>query len=256
MPMHFDWENRTGGQELQDLPAQERNLREKAQDRIGRIANYVETAKEHLERAQQRMTDQANRGRREPDFDVGDYVFIWKKRQTWATDRPADKLDYPMTQQKFKIKARDGDTFELEVPPSWRATNKYHADRLRKYPNNPLPGQESENPEGEIIQPDGEEEFTVERIRASRLYYRRLQYKVDWKGWDIDDEWYSASNFKNSAKLIKEFHDVNPESAGPPLRLAVWLEKAENDEFDESHPDDDKVEVKLVRASRRRLANR
>jgi hypothetical protein len=50
--------------------------------------------------AQERQAKQANKKRREPDFGPGDMVYVIKK--TWKTDRPSDKLDYPLA-RPFKI---------------------------------------------------------------------------------------------------------------------------------------------------------
>ncbi|KAJ2991752.1 hypothetical protein NUW58_g2405 [Xylaria curta] len=162
------------------------------------------------------------------DFNVGDYVLILKKQQSWKTDRPSDKLDYPMVQKKFKILEREDNTFVLDVPPTWRASNRFHVDRLRKYPNNPLEGQEADNPDGEIVEPEGDEEFEVEK--------------------------YPAENFRNSAKQLKEFHDDNPDLAGPPARLEEWLEAAAEDRFAEPHPDDNRALAQGRRQMRRRHA--
>ncbi len=43
------------------------------------------------------------------------------------------------------------------MPEYYRGTDTFHADRLRKYPDNPLLGQEAENPEGEILREGGNE---------------------------------------------------------------------------------------------------
>lgn len=52
----------------------------------------------------------------------------------------------------------------------------FTADRLRRYPNNPLPGQAAENSPGKDETGTGAEEWEVERILASRLRYGKLQY--------------------------------------------------------------------------------
>jgi hypothetical protein len=48
-----------------------------------------------ITKAQERQAAQANRHRREPDFDVGDHVVIVK--QSELTSRPSDKLSFPVT---------------------------------------------------------------------------------------------------------------------------------------------------------------
>ena len=71
--------------------------------------------------------------------------------------------------------------------------NLFHADRLRKDPNNPLLGQQQE-PE-KPIEINGEPEWEVDQIIASRTHHGTLQYQVNWIGGDPDDTWYPAQNF-------------------------------------------------------------
>jgi hypothetical protein len=60
-----------------------------------RIQGYVDYARQMITKAQERQAAQANRHRREPDFDVGDHVVIVK--QSELTSRPSDKLAFPVT---------------------------------------------------------------------------------------------------------------------------------------------------------------
>lgn len=235
MPMQFDWENRTT--DFKGLPAKERLNRQEAQVVAQTIRGYVDTARATIAEAQQRQKAAADAHRREPDFDVGDKVFILKRAGT-AADRPSDKLDFPLTRTYFTILSRDGETFALDMPPSWTGSNLFHADRLKKYPDNPVPGQSAEQPEAEEI--DGEEQWEVDKILASRLLRGKLQYKADWKGYDPDPEWYDAASFKESPFALRDFHTENPTKPGPPIRLDSWLRAAENEGFEPSHKDDNK----------------
>lgn len=245
MPLAFHWENRTTA--MRDMTTRERLSRIDAQTTAQTMKDYVDTARESLKRTQERMANQANKGRREPDFGVGDKVFILKK--TWSTDRPSDKLDFPLTRQAFRIKAMKGYSYELEVPSSWRMTTIFHADRLRLCPDNPLPGQDYARPEAEDI--SGEDEWEVDRVLSSRIYRGKLQYQVQWRGWDPDPEWYPASNFRNAPDCLKAFHDAYPEAAGPPLRLSAWS-KAHHEEVNlEDHKDDDRPQETGTRQWRR-----
>ena len=247
MPMHVDWEARTT--DWSQVTPKDKLSREEAQEHVKILQNYVAAARQAIEKAQQAMIKQANKKRRPPDFDIGDRVFVVKKN--WSTTRPSDKLDYPMTRLPYKIidKIKDN-VFKLEVPPGWRATDQFNAERLRRYPDNPLPGQVSENPEGELV---GEnEEWEVEQVLASRLYYHKLQYQVQWKGWDPDPTWYDAGGFKNSTAKLREYHNKHPAQAGPPTRLEQWEQAALHDAFDPPHPDDDKAAT-LHRGTRTRV---
>ena len=93
MPLQFDWQKRTV--DFTDSTPGGKIARLDAQQLVKTIHDYHELAKGNILRAQERMTNQANKHRRKPDFGVGDRVFIVKK--VWSTTRPSDKLDYPLT---------------------------------------------------------------------------------------------------------------------------------------------------------------
>ncbi|KAA8618296.1 hypothetical protein SMACR_09892 [Sordaria macrospora] len=144
MPAPFDW---SLGTNLEDLPTtREKLARGQAQEMAKTLHNFQESARPAIAKAQERQTVQANRGRREPDFG--------------------------------HIKAMKGYSYELDFPDTWRGARVYHARRLRKDPNNPLPGQANENPTSEMV--GGREEWEVARILISKLLYGRLHYQ--WNG--------------------------------------------------------------------------
>ena len=92
---------------------------------------------------------------------------------------------------------------------------------------------------------------------ASRLSRRKLQYQVQWRGWDPDPEYYNAENFKNSTAKLRQFHELNPDAAGLPKRLVTWEKAALEDRFDPSHPEDntpDTMRTHPRRVGRRRRA--
>lgn len=131
-----------------------------------------------------------------------------------------------------------GYSYELDFPDTWRGARVYHARRLRKDPNNPLPGQANENPTSEMV--GGREEWEVARILISKLLYGRLHYRVEWKGWDPDPKWWPAGDFKNSPMRIRKFHRENPNKPGPPVRLEIWEKNWLEDREQVDHADDDK----------------
>jgi hypothetical protein len=229
--LDFDWTLAT--REFQ-TPREKLN-REEAQQWAKRIDNAVAFARTCMAEAQGRQMKQANKKRRIPDFGPEDKVYVIKK--TWKTDRPSDKLDYPLA-GPFKILEMVGHSYRLQLPASYKIWPVFHADRLRKDPDNPLPGQI--NKESDAIEVNGELEWEVEKILSSRVRYGKLCYKVEWKGWDMDDQWYPASNFKNAALKLKDFHEKYPDEAGPPVRLESWIRSAIEDKFDEDHQNDDK----------------
>ncbi len=241
--LDFDW---TLATEEFRTPREKLN-RQEAQQWAKRIDDAVAYARNCMAEAQDRQVKQANKKRRTPDFGPEDSVYVIKK--TWKTDRPSDKLDYPLS-GPFKIIKMVGHSYQLELPASYRVWPIFHADRLRKDPGNPLPGQVNKKPEATEV--NGELEWEVEQILSSRVLHGKLHYKVEWKGWDPDDQWYPASNFKNAATTLRRFHEQYPDEAGPPVRLESWIRYAEEDKFDEGHVDDDKPRHQGSRRQRRR----
>jgi hypothetical protein len=241
--LDFDWTLATN----RFRTPREKLSRQEAQRWAKRIDDAVAYARTCMKQAQERQSKQANKKRRVPDFGPGDAVYVIKK--TWKTDRPSDKLDYPLA-GPFKILEMVGHSYRLQLPTSYKVWPVFHADRLRKDPGNPLPGQT--NPEPDAKEVNGELEWEVEEILSSRLLYGKLHYRVEWRGWDPDDQWYPASNFKNAAFELRRYHEQNPDEAGPPVRLDSWIRCAEEDRFDEDHEDDDKPRQLGARRQRRR----
>lgn len=247
--MHFDWQQKTE----EYGSAQERVSRMQASEAAKTMQGYIDVAREAMKLAQDRMARQSNLHRREPDFEIGDHVFIVKK--TYTTDRPTPKLDFPLTRNSYRIASMEGYSYVLSVPPSWKGTKVFHADRLRKDPKDPLPGQEYPRPPADVV--GDEEEWEVEAIQASRVRYKTLQYQVSWVGWDPDPEWYPAENFRNSPLALKVYHDRYPAHAGPPVRLQQWIEAALTNEPAQAHVDDNmpcKAGPPLRRSVRRMAA--
>jgi hypothetical protein len=76
---------------------------------------------------------------------------------------------------------------------------------------------------------DEEKEYDVEKILETRLYGAELQYRAKWLGYKADRTWYYAFGFKKCPGKLREFHDANPASPGPPVRLEEWEKCWEED---------------------------
>lgn len=211
----------------------------KALEVVKQTQQVQELARQNAIAAQALMEAQANKKRRPVDFNVGDAVYVSKKG--FSTEAPTTKLD-SQNAGPWTIVDVKGHSFVLDTPPWYKGSKVFHADRLRKAAQDPMPQQYMEpEPPVEI---NGEPEWEVERILASRLFGQRskLQYQVSWVGLDPDETWYPAGDLKNSPFLLERFHRENPEAAGPPVRLQQWIRDAADDTFSEDHEDDDVAE--------------
>jgi transposase InsO family protein len=210
----FDWEmSKTDG-----MPPREKMSRDEGQAWIARIRDAWQTARASMTQAQQAYKKQADKHRRSEDFEVGDEVFV--KKTGWITDRPSLKLDNPMA-GPYRILEKKGHSYKLDLPASIKVHPVFPPDRLRKAPKDPLPGQKIAPPPPEVV--NGENEWEVEKVLASRIYYGRLQYQVAWRGWDPDPTFYDAENFKNATSTLKTYHKENPATPGPPMMLDAWI---------------------------------
>ena len=85
--------------------------------------------------------------------------------------------------------------YRLELPIQWRIHPVFHVDLLTRYNETPMHGTNYQRPPPELI--DGEEEYEVEKVIASRHFGRgrKLQYLVKWKGYpDSDNQWVSKED--------------------------------------------------------------
>jgi len=225
--MSFDW------REIKAEKPKEKLNRTEAKAWMDRLHGAWEFAQYGMGLAQERYRVQANKHRREVDFDVGDWVHVTMK--PWKSDRPSKKLSNPLS-KPYRIIAKHGHAFELDLPKSIRARSILNPERLRKAAMDPLPGQEYDDPEPEEV--DGELEYEVEKILGVREVRGKLKYRVSWAGWDEDPDEYSPENFRNAPLALKKFHEEYPDLPGPPKNLGYWLKCAEEDVIAESRRDD------------------
>jgi hypothetical protein len=100
-------------------------------------------------------------------------------------------------------------TYELQLPAQWKLHPVFHVDLLTPYRETEFHGANYDKPPPDLI--DGEEEYEVERIVASRHFGRghKLQYLVKWKGYpDAENQWVAKEDvFAEDA--IREFQNLN-----------------------------------------------
>jgi hypothetical protein len=81
----------------------------------------------------------------------------------------------------YEILEQVGHSFRLKLPESMKIHPVFHAEKLRKDPGNPLPGQSNPEPPPLELQ-DSETEYEVQEVLAVKLLRSKLKYRVQWKG--------------------------------------------------------------------------
>lgn len=94
------------------------------------------------------------------------------------TDRPSDKLDKPLA-GPYEILKNVGHSHQLKLPENFKIHDKISPDKLRRGPDHPLPGQINDPEPPEEV--NGEQEYEVEQVIASRISRGNLQYQISWK---------------------------------------------------------------------------
>ena len=97
----------------------------------------------------------------------------------------------------------------------------FHASKLIPYHEDGIAGRNPERPDP--IEVEGHDEYKVERILDSRLYYGYVQYYVKWAGYNISEAtWEPVRNVKHAKKLLDEFHALHPEAPQPIALNNPW----------------------------------
>ena len=234
-------------------PTTESDAAAEATEIIRQTKEVQDKAQQIAIRTQETQRLQANKRRRPTDFTTGDKVFV--KKKGFTTSATTTRLDSQWS-GPYEITAERGHSYVLNMPVAYKGSTLFHADRLRKAATDPLPQQRSEPPPPEDI--NGEPEFEIEKVIASRLFGRgkTLQYQVAWRGCDPDDAWYNAANLKNSPVAIQDFHTKHPTATGPPTRIHQWITDAARDVYTEDHPEDNDATHKDLSGTRLKRARR
>jgi len=88
--------------------------------------------------------------------------------------------------------------------------NTFQISLLEPYQDNRFPSKIKEpHPP---IQIEGEDEYELDGIIDSRLYYNKLQYRAQWKGYspEHDKVSYTTESFNNAEHTVQRFHRRYP----------------------------------------------
>jgi hypothetical protein len=207
-------------------PAPSATARHAAQQAIAlhdKMKEIWSGVKDSIKLSQGRAQAYQNQRRKDPEISPGDFVYI--STDKLHRSRPTPKLDFKWT-GPYPVKSVYEGAATLDLPPGSKIHPTINLARLRKYANDPLPGQPTdvESPDPVIPAEDpADEEYEVERILDARLNRRRknlLEFRVKWRGWPDDPAWYSADNgeFSGSREALDTFYALPTTRTRRPLR--------------------------------------
>ena len=143
---------------------------------------------------------------------VGDKV--WLSSKNIRSQRPSAKLDHKFL-GPFKViaVANHGLNVKLKLPPTMRIHNNFHVNLIKKYVENRFKARYDEVAPPIIV--NGVEEYEVEEILDSKLYYHRPVFLVKFKGYDeAENEWCPLDAVQNSSDLLLNYFSKFPGKPG------------------------------------------
>jgi len=100
--------------------------------------------------------------------------------------------------------------YQLELPPSWKIHNVFHASYLSPFRETTEHGPNFINPPPDII--EGQPEWEVEKVIGMRFFGRKRQkqYRIHWKGYSsAHDTWEPEGNI-HAPELVDLYNDEQP----------------------------------------------
>jgi len=184
------------------------SIRERLQiDRVKNISEQMNKtlifAREALIKTWERMMKQANKHRKKINYKIESKMFL----NEWniITARFFKKLNDKML-DSFKITDFVDFFYKLKLSETMHIHDVFHSELLRSVVNDSLSDQKNEFSRSIVI--NDENKWKIDDILNSRQYRRRLQYRVKWKSYDNDLNWYNADDneFINAQEMIDDFH--------------------------------------------------
>ena len=174
-------------------------------------------AREQIEKAQAKQRKDMEKGRREGDIKVGD--FVWLSKRNLKRDGPQGnrKLE-PIYWGPYEVlEMHHSNAARIRLPQGCRLHPVFNLDLLKKwvngheeFPDRPArherPGPVDIPEEDPEAGGPGEPEYEVAEIIGVRGSGARKEYKLLWEGWPREQaSWEKATNCGNCAHLVEDF---------------------------------------------------
>ena len=178
----------------------------KAKSIADRMQEVWEFTRAEIAKSQQIQVRAANKKQKaSPEYRIGDLV--WLSTKNIHTERPSKKLDHKKI-APYKATGLVGSLYRLDLPVSMRIHDVFHPSLLRPVAEDPLPGQHNDSPPPVVV--NDKKEWEVNDILDARKHGRRVLFKVKWKDYDEDRQWYPSTNFDNAKEVVEDFYKQNP----------------------------------------------
>ncbi|KAI5476348.1 hypothetical protein MNV49_007861 [Pseudohyphozyma bogoriensis] len=192
---------------------------------IDRIRELHEHAKQEIAKALEKNKRNTDGKRQDaPSYSVGDFVFL--STENIRTTRPTKKFSERNLGPFKIIQVVSPLAVKLELPEAYRLLHPvFHVSLLEPAPPDAIPGRRQPPPPPVVIK--DEEEWHINAVLDSRLRRNKLEYLVEWTGYEDDalerQTWQPAENLENSPIFVEEFHKKHPDKPRFPKPSAPRL---------------------------------
>ncbi len=160
-------------------------------------------AHEALIKTWKQMMNQANKHRKKINYKIELKMFL--NERNIITARSFKKLNDKMLNSFINLNLVDS-SYKLKLSESMHVHDVFYSDLLCSVVDDFLSDQKNEFLDSIVI--NDEDEWKINDILNSHWYWKWLQYRVKWKSYDNDLNWYNADDdeFMNVQKIIDDFH--------------------------------------------------
>ncbi len=175
---------------------------------LERLYDNLTLARQHLQQAQDRQAQYANRHRREQSYKAGDQVMLStvNLRRNIGAPKLLPKYIGPLSVARVIAPT----AYQLDLPPTLRGIHPvFHVSLLKPYVDGsarfPARVQLPARPDS-VALPDGQQAWEVEQIINRRQRGRRVEYLVVWKGYPVyEATWEPAANVRSARDAVSAF---------------------------------------------------
>ncbi len=148
-------------------------------------------AREALIKTWEQMMNQTNKHRKKINYKIESKMFL--NEQNIVTARSFKKLNDKML-NSFQITESVNSFYKLKLSETMHIHDVFYSELLCSVVDDSLSDQKNESSRSIVI--NDEDEWKIDDILNFQWYWRWLQYRVKWKSYDNDLNWYNADNNK------------------------------------------------------------
>lgn len=188
-------------------PVEKESQIKSSQEMRTELDQAIQSARQNLLSAQERMRIAANKKRKDHEYSIGEKVWLSTKHI------PLKMFEHIPVKIRRKfvgpfriIEKVSPVAYTLELPDQWRIHPTFHISRFKDYWTSEEFPREDFQPVGELTEEGEPLEYEIEEILNHHGRGRNRKFLIRWKGYAAhEDSWEPEKMLTNCAEVIKEY---------------------------------------------------